>query len=153
MTWKAWENTTGRRQVHGHVISAWLNALLTLSWNSYNFWSRDLAFTFHTEVFLVAQMVKNPHAMQETRVQPLSQEDPPGEQNGNPLQYSCLENFIDRGAWWATVHGVEESDTTQWLSTHHQWCSQSQVGPNPRISASIYLGLEQGLRTCISKEL
>ena len=58
-------------------------------------------------------MVKNPHAMQETRVQPLSQEDPPGEQNGNPLQYSCLENFIDRGAWWATVHGVEESDTTQ----------------------------------------
>ena len=35
------------------------------------------------------------------------------EGNGNPLQYSCLENPIDRGAWWATVHGVEkESDTT-----------------------------------------
>ena len=30
----------------------------------------------------------------------------PGEGNGNPLQYSCLENPIDRGAWWATVHGV-----------------------------------------------
>ena len=30
----------------------------------------------------------------------------PGEGNGNPLQYSCLENSIDRGAWWATVHGV-----------------------------------------------
>ena len=30
----------------------------------------------------------------------------PGEGNGNPLQYSCLENFMDRGAWWATVHGV-----------------------------------------------
>ena len=29
--------------------------------------------------------------------------------NGNPLQYSCLENFIDRGAWWATVHGVAKS--------------------------------------------
>ena len=30
----------------------------------------------------------------------------PGEGNGNPFQYSCLENFMDRGAWWATVHGV-----------------------------------------------
>ena len=30
----------------------------------------------------------------------------PGEGNGNPLQYSCLENLKDRGAWWATVHGV-----------------------------------------------
>ena len=33
----------------------------------------------------------------------------PGEGNGNPLQYSCLENPMDRGAWWATVHGVEKS--------------------------------------------
>ena len=37
----------------------------------------------------------------------------PGKGNGNPLQYSCLENFRDRGVWWATVHGVtEESDVT-----------------------------------------
>ena len=36
----------------------------------------------------------------------------PGEGNGNPLQYSCLENPMDGGAWWATVHGVAESDTT-----------------------------------------
>ena len=34
----------------------------------------------------------------------------PGEGNGNPLQCSCLENSRDRGAWWATVHGVAESD-------------------------------------------
>ena len=33
----------------------------------------------------------------------------PGEGNNNPLQYSCLENPIDRGAWWATVHGVAKS--------------------------------------------
>ena len=38
-------------------------------------------------------------------------EDPAGEGNGNPLQYSCLENPMDRGAWWATVHGVAESQT------------------------------------------
>ena len=37
----------------------------------------------------------------------------PGEGNGNSLQYSCLENPMDRGAWQATVHGVtEEMDTT-----------------------------------------
>ena len=38
----------------------------------------------------------------------------PGEGNGNPLQYSCLENLMDRGAWWATVHRVAKSRT--WLS-------------------------------------
>ena len=35
----------------------------------------------------------------------------PGEGNSNPLQYSCLENPMDRGAWWATVHGVAKSRT------------------------------------------
>ena len=37
----------------------------------------------------------------------------PGEGNGNPLQYSCLENSKDRGAWWVTVHGFTESDMTE----------------------------------------
>ena len=35
----------------------------------------------------------------------------PGEGNGNPLQYFCLGNSMDRGAWWATVHGVAKSRT------------------------------------------
>ena len=35
----------------------------------------------------------------------------PGEGNGNPLQYSCLGNPIDRGTWWATVYGVSRSQT------------------------------------------
>ena len=35
----------------------------------------------------------------------------PGEGNGNPLQYSCLESPMDRGTWWATVHGVAKSRT------------------------------------------
>ena len=61
---------------------------------------------------LVAQMVKNPPAVQETWVQSLGWEDSfPGEGNGYPLQYSCLENSMDRGAWWATVHGVSMSQT------------------------------------------
>ena len=41
----------------------------------------------------------------------------PGEGNGNPLQYSCLENPMNRGVWWATVHGIrKELDTTEWLT-------------------------------------
>ena len=35
----------------------------------------------------------------------------PGGGPGNPLQYSCLENSMDRGAWWATVHGIAKSQT------------------------------------------
>ena len=42
----------------------------------------------------------------------------PGEGNGNPLQYSCLENPRDWGAWWATVHGVAESDTAERCHFH-----------------------------------
>ena len=42
----------------------------------------------------------------------------PGEGNGNPLQYSCLENPMDRGTWWATVHGVAKSRTRQSIHTH-----------------------------------
>ena len=53
----------------------------------------------------------------------------PGEGNGNPLQYSCLENPIVRGAWWVTVHGVASSvqfscsvmsdSVTPWTAAHH----------------------------------
>ena len=49
--------------------------------------------------------------MQETWVQFLAWKDPLGEGNGNPFQYSCLENPMDRGAWGATVHGVAKSWT------------------------------------------
>ena len=63
---------------------------------------------------LVAQMVKRLPAMQETWVQSLGWEDSHGEGNGNPLQYSCLENPMVRGAWWVTVRGVAKSLT--WLS-------------------------------------
>ena len=44
---------------------------------------------------------------------------PIGEGDGTPLQYSCLENLVDRGAWWATVHSVAKNQTRlKQLSTH-----------------------------------
>ena len=58
--------------------------------------------------------------MRETWVQSLSQEDPPGEGNGNPLQYSCLENPSDR--WKSLIGyspwGCKESNTTKRLHFH-----------------------------------
>ena len=60
---------------------------------------------------LVAQTVKNPPAMQETRGSIPGWGRTPGEGNDSPLQYSCLENPMDRGGWRATVHRVSNSWT------------------------------------------
>ena len=47
---------------------------------------------------------------------------------GNPLQYSCLENPLDRRAWWATVHGISKSQTQlKWLSTYTQHQEKSEI--------------------------
>ena len=53
----------------------------------------------------LAQTAKNLPAIRETQVGSLDWEDSTGEGNGNPLQYSCLENSLDRGACWAPVLG------------------------------------------------
>ena len=58
---------------------------------------------------LVAQMIKHLPAMQETWGLIPKLERSPGEVNGNPHQYSCLENSMDRGAWQAMVHRVTKS--------------------------------------------
>ena len=64
----------------------------------------------------MAQQVKNPPAMQEMQAEMSSIPGWgrfPGEEHGEPLLYSCLENPKDRGAWWVTVLGVAKSRT--WL--------------------------------------
>ena len=66
-----------------------------------------------SEGFPVAQRGKRLPAVQETQGSIPGSGRSPGEGNGYPLQYSSLENPTDRGAWWATVHGVPESDVTK----------------------------------------
>ena len=56
-------------------------------------------------------MVKNPPASSGDVVLIPGSGRSPGEGNGNPLQYSCLGNSMDRGVWQATVHGVSKSQT------------------------------------------
>ena len=72
---------------------------------------RAFAVIFRTRDSPVSQIVKSLPAKQETWVPSLDLEDSPGEGNGNPLQYSCLENPMDGGAWQATVHEVAKSQT------------------------------------------
>ena len=73
---------------------------------------------------LVAQRLKHLPTIRETWVRSLHWEDPLEKEMVNPLQYSCLENPMDRGAWWAAVHGVTKSDTTEWL--HFTWKCRSK---------------------------
>ena len=60
----------------------------------------------------------------------------PGEGNGNPLQYSCLENSMDRGVWWATVQGVAKSQT-RLSNSHFHFQGDDNAQPelrNPEVS-------------------
>ena len=61
----------------------------------------------------------------------------PGGGNGNPLQYSCLEHSMDRGAWWATDHGVAKSWTR--LSNSTTSHAPSVFCPGPRMIRNTYL--------------
>ena len=61
---------------------------------------------------------------QETWVPSVGSERFPGVGKGHPVQYSCLENPVDRGAWWAIVHSVAKSRTQlEWWSAHAKSCS------------------------------
>ena len=69
----------------------------------------------HKQASLVAQMGKNLLASARDASSISGSGRSPGEGNGNPLQHSCLENSMDRGAWWATVQGGRK----EWIITEH----------------------------------
>ena len=95
------EQRSGFMAIHDNLL--WLvgNLRETSDWGK----AENLLGLF---IYYGLQMVKNLPAMQETWVRSLGREG-----NGNPVQYSCLGNSMDRGAWWATVHGIAKSQT--WL--------------------------------------
>ena len=63
-----------------------------------------------------------------------------GEGNGTPLQYSCLENPMDRGVWWATVHGITKSQTRlKWLSTCMGHWNNRLVPNRKRRTSRLYI--------------
>ena len=66
-----------------------------------------------------------------------------GEGNGNPLQYSCLENPMDGGAWWAAVHGVARSRTrlSDFTSTFHFHALEKEIATGSSVLAWRILGM------------
>ena len=71
--------------------------------------------------------------MQETSVRSLGREDPPGEGNGSPLQYSCLGKPMDREAWRTTVHVVIKNQTPLSDENNYMLCTMSDKTRNPKI--------------------
>ena len=97
-------------------------------------------FSFHITLFRIAPggtVVKNLPAnagelsRDESLIPVLGRS--PGGGNGNPLQYSCLENSMDRRAWWAIVHRVSKSRTwlSDWAHTHkYSYCRRNITKPH-----------------------
>ena len=99
-------------------------------------------------------VVKNPPALREIWAWSLGRR-PPGKENGNPLQYSYLENPLDRAAWWAAVHGVTMSRTR--LITHAQTSQTLHIlncafkctpTPFPMLLISFLWHLDYSLQKC-----
>ena len=109
------ENSNSKRYMHPNVYSS--SIYNSKTWAQPKCPSMDNWFQ-KIKGFPVVKTVKRLLAMRETWVRSLGREDSPGKGNGNPLQYSCLENPKDRGAWWAAVYRVAQSQTRlKWLSS------------------------------------
>ena len=77
-----------------------------------------------------------------TRLKRLSSQCLGGEGNGNPLQYSCLENPMNRGAWWAAIHGVTKSRTrlSNFIFTFHFHALEKEMATHSSVLARIIPG-------------
>ena len=83
----------------------------------YSQWGHRVRHNLATEHDLTGTIMLSPKVVKESACNAGDPGSTPGlgkslgEGNGNPLQYSCLENPMDKAAWWATVHGVTQSQT------------------------------------------
>ena len=130
----AW--TRGKGLMHTHKqFAIWLE----MSRSQHEKWNHSKVFTFFFSI--LREILQDHRALGTSGREPACQcrrhkrcgFDPwvrrsPGGGHGNPLQYSCLENLTDRGAWWATVHGVTKSWTSlKWLSMQAQNSENSDL--------------------------
>ena len=93
--------------------------------------------SLHIGASLIVQSGKNPPAsVRDTGSIPGSERSP-GEENGTPLQYSCLENPMDREAWWATVHRVAKSRTglSDFTFTFHFHAMEKEMATHSSVLA------------------
>ena len=99
--------------------------------------NKVLAYWLNYEGFLGGSVIKNPPANAGDMGSIPGSGRSPAEENGNPLQYSCLENSMDSGAWRTSVHGVAKSDMTectrhcQPLKLSSSWSKRSWIYQNP----------------------
>ena len=80
----------------------------------------------------VAQMVKNLPDNSGDASLITGSGRPSGEGNGTPFQYSCLENLMDRGAWWATVHGVAKNQNNWTTKLSEKLLCDTKAQPSGR---------------------
>ena len=121
---KELDTTEWLTHTHTHTENnlSWLGSWLSHHAPTTQSFTGNCLLTVNTQLSigasLVAQTVKNPPAMFKTQVRSLGQEDPLEQGNDNPLQYSCLENPMDRKAWRATVHRLQRIEHDLATNTH-----------------------------------
>ena len=100
-------------RIYLHILNTAGVSLSTIKFKRRSFNSNTMINTYseNMRASLVAQMVKNPSVNAGDLGLTPELERSPGEGNGNSLQYSCLENPVDRGAWWVTVCRITKSWT------------------------------------------
>ena len=114
----------GRNMPQSHFASSiltrsWgnmISSILTRSWGYMSYWAQLLTGRHHPDGSVVKESASSAGDTREVGSIPRLGRSSGG-RRGNPLQYCCLENPMDSGAWWATVHGVTKIQTlVKWLS-------------------------------------
>ena len=125
-----WEDPLEKGKATHSSILAW-----RIPWTVYSMGSQRVIHDWMT--FTSGWVVKNTLAnAADTGLIPGSGKSP-GEGNGSPLQYSCLGNTMERGAWWAIVHGVTK-ELTQWLTNNKKMVGKKQKERKPKIISTSF---------------